>query len=128
MDNRKVKMVIQMNKKILKTIIAIFLVIIITLGIIYLIDRNRMRNNEPVLFSTWGYDYAPPVDISKSKVILMYQTIIDNIINQDEPLNNDAKYISLDADSFVAPIERGKGTVQSKYLGLEDEEKKVLLQ
>lgn len=65
MDNRKVKMVIQMNKKILKTIIAIFLVIIITLGIIYLIDRNRMRNNEPVLFSTWGYDYAPPVDISK---------------------------------------------------------------
>lgn len=58
----------------------------------------------------------------------MYQTIIDNIINQDEPLNNDAKYISLDADSFVAPIERGKGTVQSKYLGLEDEEKNVLLQ
>ena len=22
-----------------------------------------MNNNEPIFFSTWGFDYAPPVDL-----------------------------------------------------------------
>lgn len=123
-----------MNRKIFRIVTAIIIVLILILGIIYLIDRNRMRDNEPVLFSTWGYDYAPPEDIylnestNNSKLVLMYEIIIDDIIKQDEALNNNAQYISLDVDSFVAPIERGKGTIQSKYLGLEDEEKNALLQ
>lgn len=45
-----------------KTIIILFIIIFIVLGIlasVYLIDQNRMKNNEPVLFSTWGKDYTP---------------------------------------------------------------------
>ncbi len=38
--------------------------LIVCMGIIgfilYVIDMERMNNNEPVLFSTWGYKYAPP--------------------------------------------------------------------
>ena len=48
-----------MKKKIL--IVSIIIVLIaIVIGTMYLIDRNRMKNNEPVIFSTWGYSYAPP--------------------------------------------------------------------
>ncbi len=45
-----------------KTIIILLIIILILLGIlasIYFIDQNRMKNNEPVLFSTWGKDYTP---------------------------------------------------------------------
>ena len=28
----------------------------------YLIDCNRMRNGDKVLFNTWGKKYAPPVN------------------------------------------------------------------
>lgn len=201
-----------MSKKIFKIIIISIVIILIALVVAYLVDRNRMNNNEPIVFSTWGYDYAPPetlypngdnnnssveeyyfygkvvesslkyiivepnegedvrksadkisiglgenndalymngtnvkitysgyimetypakINASKielvSKLELMYETIIDDIIAQDEALNNNAKYISLDVDSFVAPIERGEGTIQSEYLGLNESEKDTLL-
>lgn len=48
-----------MRKKII-IIIFLFMLIIAVIGATYAIDMNRMNNNRPVLFSTWGYDYAPP--------------------------------------------------------------------
>ena len=46
-----------MNKK---WIFLIILVVIIFIAgvVVYRIDMNRMENNEPVLFSTWGKDYS----------------------------------------------------------------------
>ena len=49
-----------MKKKITITLI-IFLIIALIFGAMYLIDMNRINNNKPVIFSTWGYDYTPPV-------------------------------------------------------------------
>lgn len=199
-----------MKKSTLKIIILIFLIIIMFI-IMYKIDMYKMKNNQPVIFSTWGYDYAPPetiyinennnqstnesyfygkvvesnekyiivepnvgeierkssdkisiimeennetiypvgtnvkitysgyimetypakIDATKieavSKIELMYETIIDDIISKDEALNNQAEYISLDVDSFVLPKEKGKGDIQGKYLGLEDSQKNTLL-
>lgn len=48
-----------MKKKIL-IIFAIVLIIMLSIVAMYLIDRDRMENNKKVIFSTWGYDYAPP--------------------------------------------------------------------
>ena len=45
-----------MNKKIL-IIISILLIVILALVTIFIIDHNRMKNNEPVIFSTWGENY-----------------------------------------------------------------------
>lgn len=56
-----------MKKKILIVILAICLIGIIILGM-YFIDRIRMRNNKPVLFSTWGYSYVPPIDLPEEKI------------------------------------------------------------
>ncbi len=68
-----------MKKKII-LILVIVLVICLIFGILYLIDMNRMENNKPVLFSTWGYDYAPPVGISND-YDLRYETSV--VINND---------------------------------------------
>lgn len=51
-------------KKSTKIILAILIIVAIVIGIMFLIDLNRMKNNKPVLFSTWGRKYAPPVKIN----------------------------------------------------------------
>lgn len=55
------------NNKILIVLFVILIVII--LGItIYVIDMNRMKNNKPIVFSTWGYNYTPPeTNLEESK-------------------------------------------------------------
>lgn len=63
-----------MKKKLLIALLVILLVTLI-LGTMYLIDRKRMKNNRPVVFSTWGYDYAPPAKVEEYN----YSKTIDNI-------------------------------------------------
>lgn len=55
---------IKMNKKILTIIIVIILILVIALGILYIIDMNNIKNNKPIVFSTWGKAYAFPEDLS----------------------------------------------------------------
>ena len=42
-----------------KMIITIVLIIAVVFYSAYMVDMNRMKNNKPVVFSSWGYDYAP---------------------------------------------------------------------
>lgn len=53
-----------MNKKIVTIII---LILVIALGILYIIDMNNMKNNKPVIFSTWGKKYAPPENLPNTE-------------------------------------------------------------
>ncbi len=46
---------------------------------IFAVDISRMRNNEPVVFSTWGIDYAPPVDLRDDKIELAIKDYLINI-------------------------------------------------
>ncbi len=48
-----------MKKKII-IVISVLAILLLALGGMFLIDKNRMDNNKPVIFSTWGYDYVPP--------------------------------------------------------------------
>ncbi len=48
-----------MKKKII-IVVSIILGICFIFSVIYAIDMNRMNHQKPVVFSTWGYDYAPP--------------------------------------------------------------------
>ena len=56
-----------MKKKICIVILIICLLGIILFGM-YLIDRNRMKNNKPVIFSNWGYSYVPPIDLPEEEL------------------------------------------------------------
>lgn len=42
--------------------------VIFLLAICFAVDVNRMKNDKPVVFSTWGFDYAPPVDLKYEKI------------------------------------------------------------
>ena len=50
-----------MKKKIIM-VLSVIAILALVLGGMFLIDKNRMNNNKPVVFSTWGYKYAPPVE------------------------------------------------------------------
>ena len=49
-------------KKLFSILGIVILIIVFVLGTLFVIDKNRMDNNLPVIFSTWGYDYAPPIN------------------------------------------------------------------
>jgi len=56
-----------MKKKICIVILIICLLGLVIFGM-YLTDRIRMKNNEPVIFSTWGYYYVPPINLPEEEI------------------------------------------------------------
>lgn len=71
-----------MNKKKVKIIIRIIiLLIVLVLTILYIIDLNKMKNNEPVFFSTWGAKYAPIMENKETKTeeYTFLGKVIDNL-------------------------------------------------
>ena len=64
-----------MRKNIFKIIIAVGFILAIIIGIMYLIDLNKMKKGEEVVFSTWGAKYAP--------VLKMGENEIDGIIDKN---------------------------------------------
>lgn len=71
-----------MKKKVLIVLLIIILIALV-LGTMYLIDRKRMKDNKPVIFSDWGYIYTPPVSTNSSNPTINvennYSKTIDNI-------------------------------------------------
>ena len=61
---------IKNTKRIFYSILASILSVIILLITAFFIDVDRMKNDKPVVFSTWGIDYAPPVDLSYEEIEL----------------------------------------------------------
>ena len=66
-----------MKKKII-IIVSIIVVLVLAVGGAYLIDKNRMDSNKPVIFSTWGAKYAPPSEINKI-VKITDRTVTENL-------------------------------------------------
>ena len=60
----------EVNKtfNVLKLVIAIIILTISTIITIFYIDVNLMRNNRPVFFSTWGFDYTAPLAFPESQI------------------------------------------------------------
>ncbi len=45
---------------------------------LYVFDYIKMKNNEPVFFSTWGNDYVPPEGITPEKAIEYAKQVLDD--------------------------------------------------
>ena len=82
--NKKIKK----TKKIFVIILSVIIMFIVLFMVMYGIDINRMRNNKPVIFSTWGYSYVPPIDLKEDEIEL---AITDYLIQKgdSEPKHND---------------------------------------
>ena len=50
------------KKRCLKWLSAFLILIVVSLGSCFMIDVYRMNNNEEVIFSRWGFEYAPGYD------------------------------------------------------------------
>ncbi len=62
-------------KKLLFIIGIALLVLFVIFCSLYVIDHKKMDNNEPVVFSTWGKKYPPPLEVLE----ITSQTAIENV-------------------------------------------------
>ncbi len=72
---------IKKTKKVFYSILAAIIAFFILLVTLFAIDIHRMQNQLPVVFSTWGLDYAPPVDLEQEELELAVKNYI--ITNDD---------------------------------------------
>ncbi|MBR3693441.1 MAG: helix-turn-helix transcriptional regulator, partial [Erysipelotrichales bacterium] len=76
---------IKRNVRGYQLVLGVILVIIVGIGMMFGIDIHRMRNNEPVVFSTWGYSYVPPIDLHEEYIdIAIKEYILDQEEKSDE--------------------------------------------
>ena len=90
------------NKKIKKTkkiYLIILLVVLIFISIfiaLFVIDINRMRNNKPVLFSTWGFSYIPPIDLKEEEIkIAIKDYLIEKSDNESTHHESEKGFVSI---------------------------------
>ena len=78
-----------------KKILIIVTIILLVIGGAYLIDKNRMKNNEEVLFSTWGAKYTPSLETNNKendgKIVITHDKI-ENLELLDRFLDNTNSY------------------------------------
>lgn len=94
-----------MSRKIVEIIVVIVLILLIILATVYVIDLNRMRKNEEVLFSTWGRNYTTPLKEDKNdeeKVHSFVGTVLEETTkymivkpNEDEEESNSSDKIKI---------------------------------
>ena len=112
-------------KKSTKIILAILIIVAIIMGVMFLIDLNRMKNNKPVIFSTWGRKYAP---IAKVNTKLNIVTSLEDEITSNTAwcgtfnlIWNDLKNDLAKQDIIFSPQPKmvdnlNKGTFNTSYL------------
>ena len=89
------------NNKIKKTknIFWIIVIAIISifgiLSLMFLIDIDRMRNNKEVIFSTWGFSYVPPIDLSTDMMEISIMEYLINTSESDKRYENEKSFVSL---------------------------------
>lgn len=79
-SNKKIKKI----KKTFMIILIIIIIIILSLITLFAIDLNRMKNNKPVLFSTWGFSYTSPINITEDEIEI---AIKDYLVNKSDNEN-----------------------------------------
>lgn len=118
-----------MKKKII-IIVSIIVVLVLAVGSAYLIDKSRMANNKPVIFSTWGYQYAPP-EVLGEIVKITDRTVIESLECADalEKFYEDSEYEyyfnCIKSEYIIVEYENGykenvKSALQSGNATLED--------
>lgn len=75
-----------MRKNVIKILIVVVIILAMIIGVMYLIDSNKMKRGEEVVFSTWGTKYVPALKNNESesnntisKNYQKYSKIIDNV-------------------------------------------------
>lgn len=82
-------------KKVFRITIICILLFVIAVVMMFTIDMNRIRNNKPVVFSTWGYSYAPVIDLHEEEIeIAIKDYLLDKTDNEPTHHDNEKGFIS----------------------------------
>ena len=76
-------------------IIGIIIIFITVCATVFCIDINRMKNNEPIFFSTWGFDYFPPINLDEEKIINTIENYIVKTGDEHKRHNNSKTFASM---------------------------------
>jgi len=89
--NKKIKK----TKKIFKRLLSIICLLLFVFIALFCIDIKRMNNNEPVFFSTWGFKYAPPIDMHEEEIEMAIEKyIIDRNESESKRYHNEKWFVS----------------------------------
>ena len=84
------------KNKIFKIVVGTIITIILIIGLMFFVDVNRMNNNEPVVFSTWGFKYAPLVDFHEEKIISEVENyLLEKSDNEPKHHENEKSFVSI---------------------------------
>lgn len=84
------------TRRIFYSIIIIIVLLIITLITLFCIDVNRMRNNEPVFFNTWGFKYAPAIDFHDEEIAIAIENyLLEKSENEPKRHENEKSFVSI---------------------------------
>ncbi len=93
MDYSKQK--IKHTKFIFSFLMIIISLVLLTLAVLFIIDITRMRNNEPVFFSTWGFKYAPPVNLDDINIEKSLKNYLVDEMNQNKHYDNEQSFVAM---------------------------------
>lgn len=82
------------TNKIFKIVIGTTVIIIGLFATMFCVDVRRMNQNKPVVFSTWGYEYSPAIEIHETEI---YQAIKEYLVEKgnSESINGEKTFVSM---------------------------------
>ena len=84
------------KNKIFKIVVGTIITIVLIVGLMFFVDVNRMNNNDPVVFSTWGFKYAPLVDFHEEKIISEVENyLLEKLDNEPKHHENEKSFVSI---------------------------------
>ena len=86
---------LQKHKKVFKRVLLVVGCITIILCSLFMIDVNRMNHNLPVVFSTWGFDYFPPVNLQDEYMELAIKEYLIDVSKDDYKYDTEQTFVSL---------------------------------
>jgi len=69
---------IQKTKVLFLSLLAAVIAVILLLVALFAVDVRRMQRNLPVVFSTWGLDYVPPVNLNEEEIEIAIKAYLVN--------------------------------------------------
>ena len=86
---------LQKHKKVFKRVLIVLGCLTIILCSLFMIDVNRMNHNLPVVFSTWGFDYFPPVNLQDEYMELAIKEYLIDVSKDNYKYDTEQTFVSL---------------------------------
>ena len=80
-------------KKILGIIWGIICAVVLIVFGMYVTDRMLMKNDKPVVFSTWGYSYVPPINLPEKEIESSIIEYVESTGDKEKKYENEKTFL-----------------------------------